>query len=150
MSSLCSPFLAGNPDIDDAQALARGVARMLADMGYSCVQELILANGRRADVAALGRKGELALVEVKSGLADFRADQKWPDYMEFCDAFYFAVSPRFPREILPQDAGLIVADAYGGAIIREASWQKLSAARRKAVMLRFAHCAAGRLSRGNG
>jgi len=147
MSSLCSPFRVDNPDIDDAQALARGAMRLFFDLGFSCVQELVLANGRRADVAALGRKGELAMVEVKSGIADFRADQKWPDYMEFCDTFYFAVSPRFPREILPQEAGLIVADAYGGAILREANWQKLSAARRKAVMLRFAHCAAGRLGR---
>lgn len=149
MSSICSPFRADNPAIDDSGALARGAMRMFHDLGFSCVQELILANGRRADVAALGRKGEMVMVEVKSCLADFRADRKWPDYMEYCDAFYFAVSPRFPREILPAEAGLIVADAYGGAIVREADWRKLPAARRKAVMLRFAHCAAGRLGRVN-
>ncbi len=147
MPSLCSPARADNPAIDDAAALARGSMRLFYDLGYSCVCELILANGRRADVAALGRKGELAMVEVKSGIADFRADQKWPDYLEFCDAFYFAVSPRFPREVLPEGPGLIVADAYGGAILREPEWRKMSAARRKAVTLRFAHCAATRLGR---
>ena len=126
----------------------RGVARLFAERGYACVPELILANGRRADIAALGPKGELAVVEIKSGLADFRADAKWPDYVGYCDSFYFAVSPRFPRDIIPEEAGLIVADAWGGAILREAPARPVKPARRKAVMLRFAHCAAGRLMRG--
>jgi len=137
-----------NPAIDDAGSLMRGVARLFGERGFACVPELILANGRRADLAALGPKGELAFVEVKSGLADFRADAKWPDYVGFCDSFYFAVSPRFPRDILPDEAGLIVADAYGGAILREAPPRPVKPARRKAVTLRFAHAAAGRLMRG--
>lgn len=143
-----APVSPANPAIDDSGALCRGVARLFAGHGFSCVTELVLANGRRADVAALGPKGELAMVEVKSGLADFRADAKWPDYLGFCDSFYFAVSPRFPRDVLPEEAGLIVADAYGGAILRPAPQRPVKAARRKAVTLRFAHCAAQRLGRG--
>jgi len=138
---------AANPAIADAGALARGVARLFGERGDSCVAELVLANGRRADVAALGPKGELVMVEVKSGLADFRADAKWPDYVGFCDAFYFAVGPRFPRDLIPEEAGLIVADAYGGEILRPAPARPVKPARRKAVMLRFAHCAAARLNR---
>nr|WP_022699067.1 MmcB family DNA repair protein [Euryhalocaulis caribicus] len=148
MMDQSSAVSASNPAIDDASALMRGVARLFAERGYACVPELILANGRRADIAALGPKGELAVVEIKSGLADFRSDAKWPDYVGYCDSFYFAVSPRFPRDIIPEEAGLIVADAWGGAILREAPPRLVKPARRKAVMLRFAHCAAGRLMRG--
>ena len=75
-------------------------------------------------------------------LADFRADRKWPDYQDFCDRFYFAVPESLPPDILPEDRGLIVADAFGAAILREAAHHPLSGARRKAVTLRFAHSAA--------
>ena len=137
---------AANPAIDDAAALARGVARMFALRGFSCVAELSLANGRRADLLALGPKGELTVIEIKSSLADFRADAKWPDYVGFCDTFFFAVGPRFPRDLIPEEAGLIVADAYGGEILRPAPERPVKPARRKAVTLRFAHAAANRVN----
>ena len=78
-------------------------------------------------------------------MADFRADGKWPEYREFCDRLFFAVDPDFPRAILPAAAGLIVADAHGAAVLREAPEHRLAGARRKAVTLRLAHAAAGRL-----
>ncbi|MFT6461559.1 MAG: hypothetical protein ACJA0Y_001055, partial [Maricaulis maris] len=86
-----------NPDIDDAQALRRGAARLLWHMGYSAIPEFILPDGRRADLAALGRKGEITIVEIKSGIADYRADNKWTNYAGYCDRLYFAVSQRFPH-----------------------------------------------------
>jgi len=137
----------GVPGICDASAVARGVGRLFLAHGLSCVPELTLANGRRVDVAGLDGAGGLTFVEIKVSVADFRADAKWPEYLPFCDAFYFAVPDRFPRDMIPDEAGLIVADAYGGAILREAPHNPVSAARRKAVLLRFAHCAAGRLQR---
>src|SRR5260370_15707826 len=118
--------------------LARGVGRALAQRGYASLTEISLANGRRADVMGLGRAGELVIVEVKSSLQDFRSDAKWPEYREFCDRFYFAVAEDFPREAIPEDCGLIVADGFGGAVLREAPVLALSAARRKAVTLPFA------------
>ncbi|MDG1416524.1 MAG: MmcB family DNA repair protein [Maricaulis sp.] len=136
-----------NPDIDDALALMRGAAKLFRDLGYCSIAEFSLPGGRRADVAALGRKGEMAIVEVKSGIADFRADQKWTEYRDYCDTFYFAVSQRFPRELIPEEVGLIIADGFGGAIIRPSPEDKLSAARRKAITLRFARTAAERLVR---
>ena len=136
-----------NPAIDDASALMRGTARLIHTLGYSCLGEFKLPDGRRADIAALGRKGEIAIFEIKSGLADFRADHKWEDYTAFCDCFYFAVSERFPHEVIPPQVGLIIADGFGGAIIRESPLEKLAAARRKAVTLRFARTAADRLRR---
>ncbi|MFY0639219.1 MmcB family DNA repair protein [Maricaulis maris] len=136
-----------NPLIDDAQALTRGAARLLWHMGYSAVPEFSLPDGRRADLAALGRKGEITIIEIKSGLADFRADSKWTNYAGYCDRLYFAVSERFPRDVIPDDAGLIIADGFGGAIVRESPILKLAPARRKALTLRFARAAADRLMR---
>ena len=125
-------------------ALTRGVVRLFVDMGLSPLAEFTLANGRRADIAAIDRKGRIAIAEVKSCRADFEGDAKWPDYLEFCDRFYFAVDPVFPQAILPSSEGLIVADAFGAMIAREAAPRAMAPARRKAVTLRFARQAAGK------
>lgn len=130
----------------DGPALARGAARLLVDLGYSVLTEFSLASGRRADIAGLHRDGGFAIVEVKSSLADFRADRKWPEYRAYCDRFYFAVPEIFPADVLPDDTGLIVADAFGGAVVREAAHTPLHASRRKALTLRFARKAAHRLA----
>lgn len=137
----CPPLT--RPDI--TLALARGVTRLLADHGLASVLEVPLANGRRADVMALSGSGEIWIVETKSCLADYAVDCKWPDYMEFCDRFYFAVPPEFPHQTIPDDVGLIVADGFGGAILRESPAHTLAGARRKAVTLLFARLAAQRL-----
>ena len=123
-------------------AVTRGAARLLTALGYAPLAEVTLPNGRRADLMALGPKGEIFIVEVKSGPEDFRTDGKWPEYMPYCDAFAFAVAPEFPREILPEQPGLIVADGFGGAILREAPVSPLVGARRKALTLAFARLAA--------
>lgn len=122
--------------------VTRGAARLLTALGYAPLAEVTLPNGRRADLMALGPKGEIFIVEVKSGIEDFRVDLKWPQYLPYCDAFAFAVAPEFPREILPEEPGLIVADAFGGAILREAPVEALAGARRKALTLAFARLAA--------
>ena len=126
--------------------VTRGAARLLVDLGYAPLAEVTLPNGRRADLMALSPKGELAIIEVKSGIEDYRVDGKWPDYRDYCDGFLFAVAPEFPREILPDDVGLIVADAYGGELLREPSRHPLSAARRKMLTIALAKLAAGRLA----
>ena len=125
--------------------ICRGVARLLKAHGLAALSEVALANGRRADVAGLADSGEIWIVEIKSCLEDFRADQKWPEYSEFCDRLFFAVAPGFPHEVLPQETGLIVADRYGGEIVRPAPEHKLTGARRKAITLRLARTAALRL-----
>lgn len=125
--------------------IARGTCRLLALMGLRAVPEVVLANGRRADLVAIGEKGETVIVEIKSSLEDFRADAKWPDYRAFCDRLYFAVGIDFPREVLPETVGIVVADRYGGEVVREAPEHPLAGARRKALLLRFARIAAGRL-----
>ncbi|HEX3498581.1 MAG TPA: MmcB family DNA repair protein [Stellaceae bacterium] len=130
-----------------ALLLARGVCRELQQRGYASLLEFALANGRRADVMALGRGGEIAIVEIKSSLADFRADRKWSEYWEFCDRLYFAVAADFPRHLIPLECGLIVADPFGAALLRESPVQPMSAARRRAVTLRFALLGAQRLRR---
>lgn len=123
-------------------AVTRGAARLLAALGYAPLAEVVLPNGRRADLMALGRKGEIAIVEVKSGPEDFRTDRKWGDYLDYCDAFFFAVAPEFPARILPDEPGLIVADAFGGAVVRDAPAFSLAPARRKALTLAFGRLAA--------
>ena len=124
--------------------VTRGAARLLADMGYAPLLEVSLPNGRRADVMALGRKGDIVIVEVKSGLDDFRVDRKWPEYAPFCDAFYFAVAPEFPDDVLPEAPGMIVADSFGGAVVRDAPVSALAPARRKALTIAFGRLAAMR------
>ena len=133
-------------DLARADAIARGTLRLLAGLGLCGIREMTLANNRRADIAALGPGGEIWVVEIKSGVPDFRADSKWPDYIPFCDRFWFAVDGDFPQDMIPDEAGLIVADAFGAAVIREAPSRPLSPARRKAVTLRLARLAAMRLS----
>jgi hypothetical protein len=125
-------------------SVTRGAARLLTALGYAPLAEVTLPNGRRADLMALGPKGELFIVEVKSGREDFRVDLKWPDYMPYCDAFAFAVAPEFPREILPDEPGLIVADGFGGAVLREAPVTPLAGARRKSLIIAFGRLAAMR------
>jgi len=125
-------------------AVTRGAVRLLAALGYAPVLEAPLPNGRRADVMALGSKGDILIVEVKSSLEDYRADRKWAEYAPFCDAFYFAVSPEFPRSLLPDGPGLIIADSFGGAILKDAPSVVLAAPRRKALTLSLARLAAFR------
>ena len=122
--------------------VTRGALRLLQALGYAPLAEVTLPNGRRADLMALGPKGEIFIVEVKSGLEDFRTDQKWGEYLPYCDAFAFAVAPEFPRDILPGEPGLIVADGFGGAVLREAPVAQLAGARRKALTLAFGRLAA--------
>lgn len=127
---------------ETTQTVTRGAARLLAALGYAPLTEVTLPNGRRADLMALGPKGELFIVEVKSSLEDFRTDQKWHEYAPYCDAFAFAVAPEFPREVLPDEPGLIVADGFGGAVLREAPVIPLAGARRKALTIAFGRLAA--------
>jgi hypothetical protein len=141
----------GKTDIDVADVVrrdaitrevCRGVGRLLRAHGSACLNELSLPNGRRADVVGLSPAGDIWIVEVKSGVEDFRVDSKWPEYRDFCDALFFAVAPDFPVEILPADTGLILADRFGGEIVRGAPEHRLAPARRKAMTLRFARAAA--------
>ena len=137
--------------MNDARAfpreLARGVGRALAQRGFVTLTEVTLANGRRADVMALGRDGALLIVEVKSSVADFRSDRKWQEYRAFCDRLSFAVPEEFPKELIPAECGLIVADGFGAHILREGVPEPLVAARRRALTLRLARLAASRLGR---
>lgn len=131
---------------DRALAIARGVTRLFAAMDLAVVPELPLPSGRRADLTALSRTGALWIVEIKSSVEDFRADRKWSDYRAHADRVFFAVAPDFPVGILPEDAGLILADAHDAEIVREGPSQALSAPTRKVMMLRFARAAAGRMT----
>jgi hypothetical protein len=132
--------------ISTAAEVARGVSRLLVQDGYAPIREFTLPNGRRLDVAAIGPGGEILGVEIKVALADLRGDGKWPEYLDYCDLFYFAIPPDFPPEHVPPQTGLMVADRYGGEIVKQAQAQALHASRRKAVTIGFASVAATRLS----
>ncbi len=130
---------------ETALAIARGTARLLHAHGFSVVSELGLPSGRRADMVALDAGGEIWIVEIKSSVADFRADQKWQDYRAHCDRLFFATTMEVPCEIFPPDTGLILADSFGAQMICEAPQHRLPAATRKSMMLRFARAVALRL-----
>jgi hypothetical protein len=132
---------------ETALAIARGTSRLLRSLGFSTLAELPLPSGRRADLVAMNERGDIWIVEIKSSLADLRADGKWEDYRLHCDRLFFAFTSDMPCDIFPQGTGLIVADAYGAHMHCEAPEHRLPAATRKAVLLRFASAAAQRLGR---
>ncbi|MEM5470897.1 MmcB family DNA repair protein [Hoeflea sp. AS60] len=139
-----------NPLVDGRQSdraliVRRGVQRLFSDLRLSMVPELSLASGRRADLVALNGTGEIWIVEIKSSIEDFRVDNKWPDYRQHCDRLFFATHTGVPAEIFPHECGLIIADEWSGHFLREAPEHRLSAATRKAMLLRFARAAADRL-----
>lgn len=139
--------LAEDLDRLTAQRLARGVCRGLGALGYAALTEFSLNTGRRVDVIAINGSGQTLIVEIKTTPADFRADRKWTEYLEFCDLFYFAVPAGFPLELLPVDCGLMVADDYGAEILRAAAPQAMHGSRRRTQTLRLALAAMQRLGR---
>jgi hypothetical protein len=132
---------------ETALAIARGTARLLRSLGFSCISELSLPSGRRADLVALNERGEIWIVEIKSSVEDLRADQKWQDYRAHCDRLFFAFTQDLPCAIFPEATGLIVADAYGAYMHCEAPEHKLPAPTRKQMTIRFAMAAALRINR---
>jgi hypothetical protein len=128
-----------------ALAIQRGAQRALLAHGFASLTEVTLRSGRRVDILAINDRSEIWIVEVKSCLADFRSDAKWPDYRDYCDRLWFAVAPDFPVEVLPADAGLILADRYAGELVRWPKGGRLAAHLRKAVVLTAARTAAVRL-----
>jgi hypothetical protein len=131
------PFEAGD--------IARGICRYLRNLGYSPLTEFKLLSKRRVDVIGLNKAGQFIIIEIKSSVADFRSDDKWQEYLPFSDQMYFAVANGFPLEILPDECGIMIADAYNAAVIRESLTRKLNAARRRTQIVRFAKTAADRL-----
>lgn len=131
---------------DKAMLVRRGVQLLMIDHGHAVLPELSLANGRRADLVVMTKKGAVWIIEIKSSIDDLRVDKKWPDYRDYCDRLYFATHPDVPQDIFPIDAGFILSDGYGAEILEEAPEHKLSAATRKALTLRFARSAAFRLT----
>ena len=146
MSETALPVPSDGRQSERALAIARGTLRMMRRLDFAGLQEFTLADGRRADIFAIGGKGEIWIIEVKSSVADFRADEKWRDYLAFCDRFSFAVAADFPHDLIPAEVGLIAADKYGAEILREGPQVPLAAARRKAVTQRFSRVAAYRLN----
>ncbi|MCA0422409.1 MAG: MmcB family DNA repair protein [Proteobacteria bacterium] len=130
---------------ETALRIARGVRRHLVRLGFASLPEVPLRSGRRADLLAVNGRGDIWIIEIKSSVADFRADSKWPDYLSHCDRFYFATTLEVPTEIFPDAAGLIIADAFGAETIREAPPQPLAGATRKEVLIRFGLSGAARL-----
>jgi hypothetical protein len=129
-----------------ASAIRRATARLCVRLGWSPLHEVPLPNGRRADILALRPDGCFVCIEVKSGPRDFLTDFKWPEYREFSDLLFFAVDVDFPRDLLPEEAGLIVSAGLEAELLRDAPAQKLAGARRRALLHRFALLAAGRLA----
>ena len=132
---------------ETALAIARGTARLLRSLGFSCIGELPLPSGRRADLVALNERGEIWIVEIKSSVEDLRADHKWQDYRAHCDRLFFAFTRDLPCEIFPEQTGLIVADAYGGEVLRHPPSRAMVAARRKSLLIDCARLASERLAR---
>ena len=130
------------PSLMPGQLLARGVSRALRSHDFVSVEELVPVTGLRVDVMGLGPKGEIWVIECKSSRADFQSDNKWQGYLEWCDRFFWAVDSDFPTELLPDDTGLILADAYDAEIVRMGPEAKLAPARRKVMVQKFARHAA--------
>lgn len=131
---------------ETALGIQRGLSRLLKAHNFAHLTEFTLASGRRADIMAVGPEGLIWIIEIKSSIEDFRADNKWPEYREFCDRFSFAIPMDLAPEIMPDEAGLIVADPWGAEIMRHVDDHPLHASRRRALLLSFGRNAAMRLS----
>ncbi|HUN12256.1 MAG TPA: MmcB family DNA repair protein [Rhabdaerophilum sp.] len=142
---LTSHPLADGRQSERAMVIRRGVQRLFSEMGAHVIPELSLATGRRADLVALTRTGDIWIVEIKSSIQDFQVDRKWPEYRLHSDRLFFATHPDVPAEIFPGDCGFMLSDGYGAEILREAPEHRLPPATRKAMMLRFARAGAARL-----
>jgi len=147
---IVSPIRKPNPLVDGRQSeramlVRRGVQRLFREMGATILPELGLVTGRRADLVALMRNGDVWIIEVKSSIEDFRVDRKWPEYRLFCDRFFFATHPDVPAAIFPEECGFILSDGYGAEILRDAPEHRLAAPTRKALTLRMARAGAARL-----
>jgi hypothetical protein len=127
--------------------IVRGVSRMMLELGHSPLPEFSLPNGRRLDIAAITGSGDIVGIEIKVSVEDFRGDMKWQEYLDYCDQYYFAIPDGFPQDIMPAGQGLIIADRFGGAILRPSATGSINAARRKAMLIRFARAAAERHAR---
>ncbi len=138
---LNAPLYTDGRQSQAALDICRGAMRALRALGFAGTTELTLATGRRTDIIAVNGAGEIWIVEIKSSIEDFRTDQKWPEYRDYCDRLLFAVAPDFPREILPEETGLLIADRFGGEIVRAAPLASLPAARRKAKLIAIARSA---------
>ena len=135
----------GRPEI--TRAVSRGACRLMRQAGYSVLLEVPLPDGRRADILAIGSGADITIVEVKSSVEDWRIDAKWPDYLAWCDRLFFAVTIDFPQTLIPEPIGLIVADAYGGEVLRMPDRRPMAAARRKSLLVDCARLASERLAR---
>ena len=145
VSPLAVNPLADGRQSERAMVIRRGVQRLLAEMGARVLPELSLATGRRADLVALTRKGDIWIIEIKSSVEDFRVDRKWPEYRLFCDRFFFATHPEVPASIFPEECGFILSDGYGAEMLRDAPEHRVPPATRTALMLRVARAGAARL-----
>lgn len=135
------------PSLPERAALIRrAAARLCQRLGWAPLHEVPLPNGRRADILALRSDCCFVCIEVKSGPRDYLVDAKWPEYREFCDSLYFAVDSAFPLDLLPDEAGLIVAEGLEAVILRETPEHALAPSRRRSLLHRFAMLAAGRLA----
>lgn len=148
--AIVSPIPVANPLVDGRQSqralmVRRGVQRLFLQLGATLIPELSLVTGRRADLVALMRNGDIWIIEIKSSIEDFRVDRKWPEYRLFSDRFFFATHPDVPAEIFPDECGFILSDGYGAEILREAPEHRLAAPTRKALTLRLARAGAARL-----
>ncbi len=151
MARIFSSMEAGEGGRPEAtRGVTRGAWRFLRACGFAVVNELPLPNGGRADLVALAQDGAVRIIEVKSSLADFRADRKWMAYRDYCDRFYFAIPQDLDPALFPRDAGLIIADPHGGMLLQDAPDVKLAPARRRAMLVRFGVFAADRYAHGLG
>jgi hypothetical protein len=130
-----------------ASDVARGIGRLFARNDIWCLPEVPIRNGRRADLMGIDGRGQVVIVEIKVARADLLGDAKWPDYLDFCDRFYWGLPPGLDRAPLereafrPETCGVIVADGYDAEILRPAALEPLAPARRKVEVERLARIA---------
>jgi hypothetical protein len=135
------------PTVLTAGDVARGIGRLFARNDIWCLSEVPLRNGRRADLMGIDARGHVVIVEIKVARSDLLGDAKWPDYLDFCDRFYWGLPPRLDRAPLegeafrPGTCGVIVADGYDAEILRPAALEPLAAARRKVEVEHLARAA---------
>ena len=131
---------------ETTKELTRGVCRLFENLGFATLKEFKLPNRRRVDVIAMNPNGNFSIIEVKSSVGDYKTDNKWLEYLPYCQRFYFAVPYNFPTKIIPRECGIIVADAFEATIRKESFHSKINSTRHRHQLIRLGYVAGSRIN----
>lgn len=104
--------------------------------------------GGRCDVLGVNYSGDIVIVEIKSGLADYRADKKWRNYKPYANRLYVAFPPgvNVPQDLKDDpDTGILMPGSSGRLrVVKRSKWHPVNGKLKKVTVLGLVYRAADR------